>query len=131
MTNNNGTSVEIKIDETLTAKKSFELSKLLKIIAKEVVERGIKDRKGGIITDYPRYLVINYKYNKVIILENQKKNFSNIILDTKSVQKSIKLDFDEVQNFIIVNLINYVLFYLNSNVGKLYISDFKGFCRHN
>ncbi len=70
ITNNNGTSVEIKIDETLTAKKSFELSKLLKIIAKEVVERGIKDRKGGIITDYPRYLVINYKYNKVIILEN-------------------------------------------------------------
>lgn len=70
ITNNNGTSVEIKIDETLTAKKSFELSKLLKIIAKEVVERGIKDRKGGIITDYSRYLVINYKYNKVIILEN-------------------------------------------------------------
>ena len=70
ITNNNGTSVEIKIDETLTAKKSFELSKLLKIIAKEVVERGIKDRKDGIITDYPRYLVINYKYNKVIILEN-------------------------------------------------------------
>ena len=33
----------IKIDETLTAKKSFELSKLLKIIAKEVVERGIKN----------------------------------------------------------------------------------------
>ena len=43
ITNNNGTSVEIKIDETLTAKKSFELSKLLKIIAKEVVERGIKN----------------------------------------------------------------------------------------
>ena len=43
ITNNNGTSVEIKIDETLTAKKSFELSKLLKVIAKEVVERGIKN----------------------------------------------------------------------------------------
>ena len=57
ITNNNGTSVEIKIDETLTAKKSFELSKLLKIIAKEVVERGIKDRKGGIITDYPDRLI--------------------------------------------------------------------------
>ena len=43
ITNNNGTSVEIKIDETLSAKKSFELSKLLKLIAKEVVERGIKN----------------------------------------------------------------------------------------
>ena len=43
ITNINGTSVEIKSDETLTAKKSFELSKLLKVIAKEVVERGIKN----------------------------------------------------------------------------------------
>ena len=43
ISNNNGAWVEIKIDETLTAKKSFELSKLLKIIAKEVVERGIKN----------------------------------------------------------------------------------------
>ena len=39
----NGTSVEIKIDETLTAKKGFEISQLLKLIAKEVVERGIKN----------------------------------------------------------------------------------------
>lgn len=39
----NGTFSQIKIDETITAKKGFEISQLLKLIAKEVVERGIKN----------------------------------------------------------------------------------------
>ena len=39
----NGTSVEIKIDETLSAKKGFKIKKILNLIAKEVVERGIKN----------------------------------------------------------------------------------------
>ncbi len=43
ITNNNGTSVEIKIDETLTAKTSYELSKHVKGIQKEVVERENKN----------------------------------------------------------------------------------------
>ena len=43
ITNKNGTSVEIKIDETLSAEKGFKIEKILNLIAKEVVERGIKN----------------------------------------------------------------------------------------